>query len=57
VLLAGDAHCHESAIPRRLTRRTALPTSSTSIVLQSELDAPDFDATGYDLLIVLEDVQ
>jgi uncharacterized iron-regulated protein len=55
VLFAGDAHCHESAIPRRLTRRTALPTASVSIVLQSEVEAPDFIADGYDVLVVLED--
>lgn len=54
-ILAGDAHCHESAIPRRLTRRTQLAVTSTAIVLQSELDAPDFSADGYDVLIVLED--
>jgi uncharacterized iron-regulated protein len=55
VLLAGDAHCHESAIPRRLTRRTGLPTASVAIVLQSEIEAPDFSADGYDVLVVLED--
>jgi uncharacterized iron-regulated protein len=54
-ILAGDAHCHESAIPRRLTRRTQLAATSTAIVLQSELAAPDFSAEGYDVLIVLED--
>jgi uncharacterized iron-regulated protein len=54
-ILAGNAHCHESAIPRRLTRRTQLAATSTAIVLQSELDAPDFSADGYDVLIVLED--
>jgi uncharacterized iron-regulated protein len=54
-ILAGNAHCHESAIPRRLTRRTQLPATSTAIVLQSELEAPDFSADGYDVLIVLED--
>ena len=55
LILAGDAHCHESAIPRRLTRRTGLATTSVSIVLQSELAAPDFSADGYDLLLVLDD--
>ncbi|MEO8182373.1 MAG: ChaN family lipoprotein [Deltaproteobacteria bacterium] len=55
VILAGDAHCHESAIPRRLTRRTGLAATSVSIVLQSELAEPDFSADGYDLLIVLDD--
>jgi len=54
-ILAGNAHCHESAIPRRLTRRTQLAATSTAIVLQSELAAPDFSADGYDVLIVLED--
>ncbi|HEU4578093.1 MAG TPA: ChaN family lipoprotein [Polyangiaceae bacterium] len=54
-ILAGNAHCHESAIPRRLTRRTQLAATSSAIVLQSELDAPDFSAEGYDVLIVLED--
>jgi hypothetical protein len=55
LVLAGNAHCHESAIPRRLTRRTGLATTSVSIVLQSELAAPDFSADGYDLLLVLDD--
>ena len=54
-LLAGSTHCHQSAIPRRLERRTQLAATSTAIVLQSELDAPDFSADGYDVLIVLED--
>jgi uncharacterized iron-regulated protein len=54
-ILAGTAHCHESAIPRRLTRRTRLAATSAAIVLQSVLDAPDFSADGYDVLIVLED--
>ena len=56
LILAGAAHCHESAIPRRVTRRTGLATTSVSIVLQSELATTDFNGDGYDLLLVLEDV-
>lgn len=52
---AGTAHCHESAIPRRVTRRTGIEMLSATPVLASELAAFPGDWAGYELLIVLED--
>jgi uncharacterized iron-regulated protein len=52
---AGVAHCHESAIPRRVTRRTGIDMLSVAPVLESELEAFPEDWVGYELLIVLED--
>jgi len=52
---AGSAHCHESAIPRRLERRTGIDMLSVALVLESELEAFPGDYTGYELLIVLEE--
>jgi uncharacterized iron-regulated protein len=52
---AGTAHCHESAIPRRVTRRTGIEMLSATPVLASELAAFPDDWAGYELLIVLED--
>lgn len=52
---AGTAHCHESAIPRRVTRRTGIEVLSATPVLQSDLEAFPEDWVGYELLIVLED--
>jgi uncharacterized iron-regulated protein len=56
LILAGAAHCHRSAIPRRLTRRSRLEVTSLAVALASELSTPGFSATGYDVLVVLEDV-
>jgi uncharacterized iron-regulated protein len=56
LITAGAAHCHESAIPRRLTRRTGLEVTSLAVALASELASPGFSPTGYDVLVVLEDV-
>ncbi|MEY2929583.1 MAG: hypothetical protein RL033_332 [Pseudomonadota bacterium] len=60
LILAGAAHCHQSAIPRRLTRRFAsqggLEVTSLAVALASELSTPGFSAAGYDVLVVLEDV-
>lgn len=56
MILAGSAHCHESAIPRRLGRRNGLEVTSLAVALSSELGAPGFSAAGYDVLVVLEDV-
>jgi uncharacterized iron-regulated protein len=53
---AGGAHCHRSAIPRRITRRTGEPALSTHVVFQSELDSGAFTPEGYDVLVVLDDV-
>lgn len=69
LILAGSAHCHESAIPRRLARRLAsaqpsapssaeseVEVTSLAVALASELSAPGFSAAGYDVLVVMEDV-
>lgn len=54
IVFAGNGHCHESAIPARITRRSGVPALSVSPVLASELDK--FEARSrYDWLIVLED--
>ncbi len=52
--LAGVAHCHRSAIPRRFGRRTGAPMLSVAAVHAAELEGfPEF-WVGYDLLVVLE---
>ena len=56
LILAGAAHCHESAIPRRLTRRSGLEVTSLAVTFASELSTPGFNSAGYDVLVVLEDV-
>jgi uncharacterized iron-regulated protein len=54
ILFAGNGHCHESAIPARITRRTQIPVLSVAPVLASDLS--DFEARKrYDWLVVLED--
>jgi uncharacterized iron-regulated protein len=54
IVFAGAGHCHRSAIPARITRRTQLPVLSVSPVLRSELAT--YDARDrYDWLIVLSD--
>ena len=52
---AGGAHCHRSAIPRRISRRTGEPALSVHAVFESELDEGLFTPEGYDLLVVLDD--
>lgn len=52
---AGSAHCHESAIPRRLERRTGIGMLSVAPILASELEGAPDAWQGYELLIVLED--
>ncbi len=63
LIIAGAAHCHESAIPRRLSRRLAtqaaadgFEVTSLAVALASELGSPDFTGEGYDVLVVLEDI-
>lgn len=54
LIFAGSGHCHQSAIPARLSRRIGEPVLSTSAVLASkveELEAKD----RYDWLLVLDD--
>jgi uncharacterized iron-regulated protein len=54
IVFAGNGHCHESAIPARITRRTQIPVLSVAPVLASDLS--DFEARKrYDWLVVLED--
>ena len=55
LIFAGGAHCHRSAIPRRITRRTSRPALSVHAVFASELDSGAFTAEGYDVLVVLDD--
>lgn len=52
---AGAAHCHDSAIPRRVERRTGIDMLSVAPVYASELEAFPDAFQGYELLIVLED--
>jgi uncharacterized iron-regulated protein len=55
IAFAGVFHCHESAIPRRITRRTGLPVVSVQPILASQLAADPEAGNGYDVLVVLED--
>jgi uncharacterized iron-regulated protein len=52
---AGGVHCHQSAIPRRITRRTGEPVLSVHAVFESELADGSFTPEGYDVLVVLDD--
>jgi uncharacterized iron-regulated protein len=52
---AGGAHCHRSAIPRRITRRTGEAALSVHAVFESELADGSFTPEGYDVLVVLDD--
>jgi uncharacterized iron-regulated protein len=54
MVFSGSVHCHRSAIPRRITRRTELAALSVIAVLESDL-ALSVDE-GYDLRVVLDDV-
>lgn len=55
LVFAGGAHCHRSAIPRRITRRTGEAALSAHAVFASELDSGAFTPEGYDVLVVLDD--
>ena len=58
LIFAGVVHCHASAIPRRLTRRTGLEVLAVAVAFASTLPDPNDPASvpdGYDLLVVLED--
>jgi hypothetical protein len=54
IVLAGAGHCHQRAIPARLSRRIGAPVLSVSAVLASELSAYR-DRHRYDWLLVLDD--
>jgi uncharacterized iron-regulated protein len=55
MLFAGSVHCHESAIPRRITRRTDVPVLALLPILASDLALFPESGLGYDLVVVLED--
>jgi uncharacterized iron-regulated protein len=55
LIFAGGAHCHRSAIPRRITRRTNEPALSAHAVFASDLESGAFTPEGYDVLVVLDD--
>jgi uncharacterized iron-regulated protein len=54
IVFAGAGHCHESAVPARISRRVNLPVLSVTPVLRSQLTEFQ-DRQSYDWLIVLED--
>jgi uncharacterized iron-regulated protein len=55
-VIAGLGHCHRSAIPSRITRRTGLPVLAVAPILASRIGAPGFPTLEhYDLLLVLDD--
>jgi uncharacterized iron-regulated protein len=54
VIIAGNGHCHRSAIPKRLARRLGQPVLSLRPIRERELDAPQVPNLGqFDALIVL----
>ncbi|HTV23425.1 MAG TPA: ChaN family lipoprotein [Polyangiaceae bacterium] len=54
VVVAGSGHCHQSAIPARLSRRLGEPVLSTTAVLASKLGELEPE-DRYDWLLVLDD--
>jgi hypothetical protein len=56
IIIAGSGHCHHSAIPARITRRTGLPVLAVSAILASQIGVPGFPTLElYDTLVVLDD--
>jgi uncharacterized iron-regulated protein len=56
LIIAGLGHCHESAIPSRITRRTGLPALAVAPVRASRLGVEGFPTLEYyDVLVVVED--
>jgi uncharacterized iron-regulated protein len=55
VVFAGSVHCHESAIPRRITRRTGASVIALLPILASDLAIAPESTIGYDVVLVLED--
>ena len=56
LIVAGLGHCHHSAIPARITRRTGLPTLAVAPVRRSRLGSAGFPTLEhYDVLVVIDD--
>jgi aminopeptidase N len=56
LIIAGLGHCHRSAIPARITRRTGLAALAVGPTFASRLGVPGFPALDqYDVLVVLGD--
>ncbi|HTV19487.1 MAG TPA: ChaN family lipoprotein [Polyangiaceae bacterium] len=56
LVIAGLGHCHRSAIPERITRRTGLETLAVAPVRASRLGAEGFPTLEhYDVLVVIDD--
>jgi uncharacterized iron-regulated protein len=56
LIIAGLGHCHRSAVPSRITRRTGSAVLAVGPVLASRLGAAGFPTLAqYDVLVVIED--
>jgi len=55
LVVAGAGHCHRSAIPQRIARRTATQVLSVIPVLASGLESSNELLSLYDVLVVLDD--
>lgn len=56
LVIAGLGHCHRSAIPERIARRTGLPALAVAPVRESRRGAPGFPTLEhYDVLVAIED--
>jgi uncharacterized iron-regulated protein len=56
LIIAGLGHCHRSAIPARITRRTGLPALAVAPTIGSGLGVPGSPTLNqYDVLVVLGD--
>jgi len=54
IVFAGAGHCHQTAVPARISRRVNLPVLSVTPVFQSQLSEFE-DRQRYDWIVVLED--
>jgi uncharacterized iron-regulated protein len=56
LIIAGLGHCHRSAVPSRITRRTGSAVLAVAPVLASRLGTPGFPTLEqYDVLAVIDD--
>jgi uncharacterized iron-regulated protein len=56
LIIAGLGHCHRSAVPARITRRTGSAVLAVGPVLASRLGAAGFPTLEqYDVLVVIDD--